>query len=71
MKALVVITAPFPRPPVPAFMDARPITWKLAARQENRAVWMSGYYYAPTTATRPRLLLDPGSLPFPSSTARV
>ena len=31
MKALVVITAPFPSPPVPAFRDARPITRKLAA----------------------------------------
>ena len=30
MKALVVITAPLPRPPVPAFRDARPITRKLA-----------------------------------------
>ena len=30
-KALVVITAPFPSPPVPAFRDARPITRKLAS----------------------------------------
>ena len=29
MNALVVITAPLPRPPVPAFRDARPITWNL------------------------------------------
>jgi hypothetical protein len=42
-----------------------------AARQQNRAVWMSGYYYAPTTAARARLLLYPGSLPFPSSPGRV
>ena len=42
-----------------------------AARQQNRAVWMSGYYYAPTTAARARLLLYSGSLPFPSSPGRV
>jgi hypothetical protein len=42
-----------------------------AARQQNRAVWMNGYYYAPTTAARARLLLYPGSLPFPSSPGRV
>jgi len=42
-----------------------------AARQENRAVWMSGYYYAPITAARARLLLYPGSLPFPSSPGRA
>ena len=30
IKALVVITAPLPSPPVPAFREARPITWKLA-----------------------------------------
>ena len=42
-----------------------------AARRQNRAVWMSGSYYAPTTAARARLLLYPGSLPFPSSPGRV
>lgn len=42
-----------------------------AAREQNRAVWMSGYYYAPTTAARARLLLYPGSLPFPWSPGRV
>ena len=42
-----------------------------AARQQNRAVWMSGYYYAPSTAARARLLLYPGSLPFPSPPGRV
>jgi len=31
MKALVVITAPWPSPPVPAFRDARPMTRKLAS----------------------------------------
>jgi hypothetical protein len=36
-----------------------------AARQQNRTVWMSGHYFAPTAATRARLLLYPGSLPFP------
>jgi len=42
-----------------------------AAQQQNRAVWMSGFYYAPTTAARARLLLYPGSLPFPSSPGQV
>jgi len=32
MKALVVITAPLPSPPVPAFREARPITRKRATR---------------------------------------
>lgn len=41
-----------------------------AARQQNRAVWMSGYYYPPTTAAHARLLLYPGSLPFPSPPGR-
>jgi len=36
-----------------------------AAQQQNRAVWMVGYYFAPATATGARLLLYPGSLPFP------
>jgi hypothetical protein len=31
MKALAVITAPLPSPPVPAFRDARPITWNQAS----------------------------------------
>jgi len=35
------------------------------ACQQNRAVWMSGHYFAPTAAARARLLLYPGSLPFP------
>jgi hypothetical protein len=42
-----------------------------AARQQDRAIWMSGYYYAPTTAAGARLLLYPGSLPFPSSPGQV
>jgi len=37
----------------------------LTAQQQNRAVWMVGYYFAPATATGARLLLYPGSLPFP------
>lgn len=36
-----------------------------AARQQNHALWMGGSYFAPTTATRARLLLYPGPLPFP------
>lgn len=42
-----------------------------AARQQNRAVWMSGYHNAPTTAARARLLLYPESLPFASSPGRA
>ena len=36
-----------------------------AARQQNRTVWMVGYYFAPAAAAGARLLLYPGSLPFP------
>jgi hypothetical protein len=38
-----------------------------AARQQNRAVWMIGYYFASTGAGGARLLLYPGSLPFPQA----
>jgi hypothetical protein len=36
-----------------------------AARQQNRTVWMVGYYFAPAAAAGARLLLYPGTLPFP------
>ncbi len=36
-----------------------------AARQQDRTVWMLGRYFRRTAATRARLLLDPGTLPFP------
>jgi hypothetical protein len=36
-----------------------------AAKQQNRTVWMRGRYSHPTAATRARLRLYPGALPFP------
>jgi hypothetical protein len=42
-----------------------------AARRQNRTVWMVGYYFAPARAAGARLLLYPGSLPFPQSPGRV
>jgi hypothetical protein len=49
----------------PYYLSAdSPVRLQVAC-QQNRAVWMSGHYFAPTAAVRARLLLYPGSLPFP------
>jgi hypothetical protein len=38
-----------------------------AARERDRAVWMGGHYFAADAASPARLLLYPGTLPFPGT----